>query len=868
MRRQLRYLLLLAALFALAPGWTQAAEITVDADGVCTLADAIRSANRNQDLNGCVGEEEPYGDDIIILETDVELESGHAERPPIMSYYETSTGDCNVSGSVTIEGQGYTIDGKDGDGYVLKVSRSMYEELEEYECNYGGVLTVNNAMITGGNHAASSTDANMPGNGGGLVNAYSGELTLNNVTVNGNTAAGDGGGIFSCPNCQLTLNNSTISGNSTVGDGGGVYMDIYPAAGNSTLNHVTITGNIAEGLGGGIYMSKYPMGGTVALKSSVVISNTVLTSDGGNEIFCSGSFTSDSDFNLFGHSGENNADAFTGFTPGSSDITATSDGTEPTVLSDILSPLADNGGPTKTHALVAGSPAIDLDADCSTELTTDQRGYPRPETESAGCDAGSFEYSNNCTSNIIVDADGVCTLADAITAANTNAPSGGCPAGCDNDTITLETDVLLATALPQISSTVTIEGQGYAIDGNNDPNVGSVLRNGVNGNLILNEVTVTKGKSFAGGGINNEGVLALINSTVKNNSVSCLDSATDAFGGGITNTKSLTMTNSTVSDNFVFCDQEGAHTYGGGIVNDGDEATATLNNSKVMGNSVVNNAGGAITFGGGIVNGGITNGTLTLNASIVNGNSVLSKSYAAGGGIANFEDNGTVTVLTLNNSTVSGNSTLPDPNWSEGDIFWSMSSGGGIANWGTMQEGPVAVLNNSTITDNSAKDIGGGIENVGGTVVLRGSILSGNNTTQSDDSNEIYNAESYDKGTVTANNYNLLGQSGETNTEAFDGFTPGSTDLTAISDGTNPTALSDILSPLADNGGPTLTHALVTGSPALDLDADCSTGLTEDQRGYPRPETEGTGCDAGAFEGSVSSNKAFLPAIYLLLFNK
>ena len=79
-----------------------------------------------------------------------------------------------------------------------------------------------------------------------------------------------------------------------------------------------------------------------------------------------------------------------------------------------------------------------------------------------------------------------------------------------------------------------------------------------------------------------------------------------------------------------------------------------------------------------------------------------------------------------------------------------------------------------------------------------------------------------------------------------------------------PTALSAILSPLANNGGPTRTHALVPGSPALDLDATCRPDLTTDQRGYPRPETVGTGCDAGAFEGT-KNNTAFLPAIYLLL---
>jgi hypothetical protein len=77
------------------------------------------------------------------------------------------------------------------------------------------------------------------------------------------------------------------------------------------------------------------------------------------------------------------------FVPSSTDVTATSDGTRPTELAAILSPLADNSGRTQTHALPEGSPAIDLDTACSNELITDQRGYPRPV--GAGCDAGAYE---------------------------------------------------------------------------------------------------------------------------------------------------------------------------------------------------------------------------------------------------------------------------------------------------------------------------------------------------------------------------------------------------------------------------------------------------------------------------------------------
>ena len=99
-------------------------------------------------------------------------------------------------------------------------------------------------------------------------------------------------------------------------------------------------------------------------------------------------------FNVFGHSGQSDADAFVFFTPGASDFNATTDGT-PTALANILdTTLADNGGPTQTHALVAGSPAIDFGptADCAAAPVNGarpagedtQHRYPRHRRTTAG----------------------------------------------------------------------------------------------------------------------------------------------------------------------------------------------------------------------------------------------------------------------------------------------------------------------------------------------------------------------------------------------------------------------------------------------------------------------------------------------------
>jgi hypothetical protein len=108
-------------------------------------------------------------------------------------------------------------------------------------------------------------------------------------------------------------------------------------------------------------------------------------------------------YNLFGHSGESTAEAFIGFTPSGSDVTATSDGGAPTALAAILLSLASNGGPTQTHALVTDSPAVDLDATCGLGMTIDQRGYARPV--GFGCDAGAYEFDSTPTAAGDMDDD-------------------------------------------------------------------------------------------------------------------------------------------------------------------------------------------------------------------------------------------------------------------------------------------------------------------------------------------------------------------------------------------------------------------------------------------------------------------------------
>ena len=263
------------------------------------------------------------------------------------------------------------------------------------------------------------------------------------------------------------------------------------------------------------------------------------------------------------------------------------------------------------------------------------------------------------------------------------------------------------------------------------------------------------------------------------------------YGGGILNYGTLAVSNSTLSGN--------AAAYGGGILNFG---TLTVSNSTLSANS----AGGG---GGGICNVGM----LTVTSSTLSGNS----SGYYGGGVVNFSGTATLTTSTLtNNSAVDGGGiangdTLALANCTLSNNLADL--GGGIST------GNYSTLTNCTLTNNSAP-VGGGFRNVG-YATLNNTIVA-NSTLGSDVVNFNY----------LAGSSNLV----------EDG-----------SDGLPDTVTGDpILGPLANNGGPTLTYALMTGSPAINAGDNAlainpltNAPLTTDQRGLAR--FVGT-VDIGAFE--------------------
>jgi hypothetical protein len=412
-----------------------------------------------------------------------------------------------------------------------------------------------------------------------------------------------------------------------------------------------------------------------------------------------------------------------------------------------------------------------------------------------------------------ISVGGACTLADAITAANTDTATGGCPAGSGADTLDLTVDVGLTAALPQISSQITLAGNGHTIS-RTSGNL-RLLDVVASGDLTLQHANLSGGYTGDnGGGIQNAGTLTMEDST--------LSGSAATHGGGISNNGALTIKYSTLSGNWA---RGGA---GGAILNTG---TLTIEHSTLSGNSTMMNKGGGIYNTGGRVmvrdstisdnlgyyGGGIYSrqGTLTIQNSTLSGNrsDVAGFSYSAGGGICAMYG-----AVTVQNSTLSGNSAA-----------W----GGGID-----LARATLILQNSTLTGTwGREDYGSGISANYGVLTVQNSIIAGQADVE--DCSVWWS-------TLTSQGYNI-----ESGTSC--GFT-GPGDLQNVS------GASLNLYWLANNGGPTQTHALAAGSVAIDRvpSAACTgaplNGL--DQRGAAR-NVDGDGvasdheCDVGAFEFPV-----------------
>jgi CSLREA domain-containing protein len=718
--------------------------------------------------------------------------------------------------------------------------------LGTFPANSGGAIMNNGNLVL----SDSIISGNTGGNGGGVANFLS--ATITNTTISGNnTSGGAGGGIYTnTPGSQaptLTITGSTIS-NNTGGSGGGlasfggtVTVSNSTISTNNatsggglnnvtpvTLNSVTITANSATNNGGGITS---PGIGAMTMTNSIVYGNTSPSAPDINGANIT------ADYNIVGNT--------SGWSFGS--VNHNLLGVNP-----LLGPLTNNGGATKTHALLAGSPAID--AGYST-VGIDQRGQARPIDDpnianavgGNGSDIGAYEAPTlevNTTADTddgpctLVGIGNGCTLREAINAANLSSgqitfaasvTSGG-PATID-----------LLTALPAINGNVSITGPGSNLltiergTAGGTPDFRIFLIN-QGKSLTISGLSVAKGKpnalatfpfNLGANFLNDHGTLT-INNCIVSNAVA---------GRAIVNYSGVaTISGTTVSGNG-----------GGGLYNTmpqsavNSPALVTINNSAFTGNigTAITNMASVGTSSSPV--------TMVVTNSTISGNTI--DAGGSGAAIQNSSASGGIATMSLINATISGNT--------------GTGSGGvgGIYNIGIFGGGPTAAakvtLTNCTVFGNSANagsDAAGGMNSIINScpgcdvsIKLRNSLVAGN--TVSGSPSDIVANPAVDASSA----FNLIG-------------TGGSGGMVNGTNGNQVGVATPGLGPLADNGGPTQTHALLSTSPALDAGDNCVTQathcgdssiaqLTTDQRGNgfsrivdgPDADTTAT-VDIGAFE--------------------
>jgi hypothetical protein len=324
-----------------------------------------------------------------------------------------TSGELQITTAVTITGPGDTSLAIDGSG-IFRV----FDNLTSGVSISGFTITNGSApgntgggiLNEGGNSALLRvSDCTISGNsadfGGGIFN-LNGALTVDSCTITGNVAAFSGGGITNSASgaaATVTITNSTISDNmATANDGGGI---LNAAAGSASLGSVivsnsTLSGNSATGNGGGAANAAIaPDLARLTITNSTISDNSATASAGGvynqgNAQFQIGSTVLDA-----GSSGANIVNgggglaSSLGYNLSSDDGGGVLTGTGDLINTDpMLGPLQDNGGPTFTHALLPGSPAIDAgDPAFVPPPNFDQRGPGFDRVVNGRIDIGSFE---------------------------------------------------------------------------------------------------------------------------------------------------------------------------------------------------------------------------------------------------------------------------------------------------------------------------------------------------------------------------------------------------------------------------------------------------------------------------------------------
>jgi hypothetical protein len=356
------------------------------APGICGLRDAITAANTKTAANGCAA---GTGNDTINFSvvgtltltstlpqmTDTHLTINGPASPGITISGGDKVPVMAVAIGATVGLSNLTI--ANGLGLLNSESQNLGGAIEN-----DGTLTVTNSTFSR-NFAGGPTGESVTG--GGAIGNF-GTLTVTNSTFSNNSTDLFGGGIYNVG--TLTVTNSTFSGNFAV-SGGGIYnlrptcQECGPFSGELTVTNSTFFGNGADDGGAAVYN----FSGSSSFKSTILAGSINDTVPMEPPMNCFGTIT-DLGYNI-------SDDNTCGFRK-------TGSANNGDNVNPLLSPagLSNNDGPTQTIALLPRSPAIDaIPVEACTDqasppkpVTTDQRGFPRPDAGEEFCDIGAYEF--------------------------------------------------------------------------------------------------------------------------------------------------------------------------------------------------------------------------------------------------------------------------------------------------------------------------------------------------------------------------------------------------------------------------------------------------------------------------------------------
>ena len=436
---------------------TTTSDIVDSGDGLLSLREAVIEANANA---GADTVNLAAGTYTLTIVTGVSAE------------YEKN---LNITESLSIVGAGAQSTFIDG-GNNFKIAEYEATAITNSLSNLtlqngtasssGGALDISDASTNLTITDVEIIDSTSNSRGGAIHNH--GTLVLERVTLAGNVGQ-FGGGIYNESTGDITLTNVTVSGNNAQ-FGGGIYNE-----GTLVLTNATITNNSADNSGGGIDQA----GGTVTLSNTIIYGNTAAV----NSPDVLGAFTSDGN-NIIGDVG-----------------TATGFGSD-TIGDPNLDVLAENGGETRTHALLAGSIAIDAGTDTGAP-TDDQRGALRSST-----DIGAYEVVVNTEPTLSITPLTVTYTEGSVPESLFNSAAADT---VDSGQSFIALGMNITNVTDGASEVITINGVMIALT---HLNTGSVT--GFTYNVSLSGTTATL--TLGGGSANNAAMSALLNSVSYQNS--------------------------------------------------------------------------------------------------------------------------------------------------------------------------------------------------------------------------------------------------------------------------------------------------------------------------------------------------------------